>query len=128
MPGHYFCKALAEYRRGNFSEAARWSQQTLAYATEPLAVRIAAIDAISMERDACAYALLAMAQHHLGQVDKAIASLKKGEIAEASLPKLNGDLENGPYAHALLREAKALIEGEAAPANERTETNKAHEK
>jgi len=108
MPWHYFCKSLAEYRRENFSEAARWGQQTLAHATEPLAVRIWAVNDTSLERDACAYALLAMAQHRLGLPDQAKDSLRKGEVAEASLQNL--DLENGPYAHALMRQAKELIQ------------------
>jgi hypothetical protein len=59
-----------------------------------------------------------MAQHCSKQADEANAALAKGvEIAESNLPKLDsGDLGDGwidwIIAHALMREAKALIEGQ----------------
>jgi tetratricopeptide (TPR) repeat protein len=115
MPWHQFCKALAEYRQGNFADAARWSEQTLSHSTDALAPRIWALNGNSIERDAAAYALLAMAQHQLGRAREAKLALSNGiEIAETEMAKtgLNADLENSVYARALLREAKALIEGE----------------
>ena len=69
-----------------------------------------------------AYMVLAMAQYQLNQHEEARAAFAKGvEIEEAKLPKLDsGDLGPGWYwrdwiiAHALMNEAKALIEGQPA--------------
>ena len=70
-------------------------------------------------RDGAAYSVLAMAQYQLKRSDEARAALAKGvDIVNSKLPKLqNGALgENWIdwlIAHILLREAKALIEGQA---------------
>jgi hypothetical protein len=76
-------------------------------------------------RDVEAYMVLAMAQHRSKQADEANAALARGvDIAESKLPKLDsGDLGDGwidwIIAHALIREAKALIEGQAdLPSNQ----------
>ncbi len=61
---------------------------------------------------------LAVAHHQLKQIAEARAALAKGvEIDQTKLPKLDsGDLGEAwaewIIAHALMREAKALIEGE----------------
>ena len=61
--------------------------------------------------------VLAMSQYQLHQTEEARAALARGlEMACAKLPKLeSGDLgrdwPNLIFSHALMREAKALIEG-----------------
>ena len=79
--------------------------------------------------------LLAMANYQLHQLDEARAVLARGlEFANKKLPKLeSGDL--GSYwgdwifAHVLMREAKALIEGGAKAGGEtRTSDSSAHPK
>jgi len=68
------------------------------------------------------YVVLAMAQQQLKQPEEATkAFAKRLEIEEAKLPKLDsGDLGTGWYwrdwiiAHALMNEAKALIQGQPA--------------
>ena len=68
------------------------------------------------------YVVLAMAQQQLKQPEEATkAFAKRLEIEEAKLPKLDsGDLGPGWYwrdwiiAHALMNEAKALIQGQPA--------------
>jgi len=97
---------LAEYRQANFSSAAEWAQKTVAVVT-PM-----------VKRDAAAYAILAMAQHQLNHAEQAHAALAKAvEITETKMPRLeSGDLEHDwvdwLIAHILLREAKALVNGE----------------
>jgi serine/threonine protein kinase/tetratricopeptide (TPR) repeat protein len=102
-----FANGLAEYRQGRFANAARHMTQVLSKADNGY-------------RDIEAYMVLAMAQHHLNEEAEADSALAKGlEIEQAKLPKLDtGDI--GPFwidwiiAHALIREAKALID--AGPA------------
>ena len=71
--------------------------------------------------------LLAMANYQLHQLDEARAVLARGlEFANKKLPKLeSGDLGSywaeWVFAHALIREAKALIEG-GAKAGDETKT------
>jgi mannose/cellobiose epimerase-like protein (N-acyl-D-glucosamine 2-epimerase family) len=66
-------------------------------------------------RDAQAYAVLAMAQYQLKQTDEARATLAKGlKIADEKMRDLDhGDLggnwSDWVIAHALLKEAEALI-------------------
>jgi len=103
-----FAKGLAEYRQGRFVGAVEWMQKVLAKAGE------------QPVRDVQAYMVLAMAEHQSKHTDEARTALAKGvEIAETKLPKLaNGDLGGGwndwIIAHTLMREAKALIEGQPA--------------
>jgi hypothetical protein len=72
------------------------------------------------ERDTAACFVLAMAQHQLRQTDNARVSLGKGrEILNAKMPTLTGghlgdNWDDWVTAHALLREAKALIEDQPA--------------
>jgi serine/threonine protein kinase len=99
---------LAEYRQGHYAGAADWAGRALAGSGQ---------DA-GCAAQACA--ALAMAQQQLKQTDAARATLARGrQIVESKLPKLeSGDI--GPewrqwlMAHALMREAAALIEGPPA--------------
>ena len=99
-----FAKGLAEYRRGRFASARDWMETVLAHGDE-------------FNRDAAACMVVAMAQYQLKQTDEARNALAKGiEIEQTKLPKLeSGDIGGGRWdwiiAHALLREAKELIEG-----------------
>ena len=109
LPYFQFAKSLAEYRQGHFATAIQWAKKILAPEDIPF-------------RNAEAWIVMAMAQHQLGQLDEARAALAKGiATAEAKLPKLeNGDLGETTWkdwiiAHALMSEAKALIEGASAP-------------
>jgi hypothetical protein len=101
-------KGLAEYRQGRFASAVEWVNKTV---NRPVATNRAAT------LDIEAYMVLAMAQYRLKQSDAARAAMAKGvEIERSKLPKLeSGDLGSGYLdwiiAHALMREAQALIEG-----------------
>ena len=102
---------MAEYRRGRFSNTVDWAEKTLGEATQPGWVTVEAS------------ATLAMARHQLKQTDLARAALKKAQDDAKRLPKLDS-ADVGPdwidviICGALLREAKALIEGNAANAAE----------
>jgi serine/threonine protein kinase/tetratricopeptide (TPR) repeat protein len=107
-----FAKGLSEYRQGHFTSAVEWMQKALAKPGE------------SEFRDAQAYLVLAMAHHQLNQVEEARAALAEGSaIIEARQPILGSgargvDWNDWLIAHALQREAKALIEGSSAAALE----------
>jgi tetratricopeptide (TPR) repeat protein len=114
----HLCKGLAEYRRGNFSLAVDWTQRavTEAEAHSDWGVLGALIQG---------QAVLSMAQHHLKQTAEARASLAKGlEIADAKLAKFQTGYLDGMLArdwiaaHALMREAQVLIEGDSKMAGE----------
>jgi tetratricopeptide (TPR) repeat protein len=104
LPFFQFAKGLAEYRQGQFSSAAELMQKVLATRGIPF-------------REAQAQLVLAMANNQLQKHEAARAALLKGvEIVETKLPRLeSSDLGDGwndvLIAHALLREARALIEG-----------------
>jgi tetratricopeptide (TPR) repeat protein len=106
------CKGLAEYRQGRYDGAVDWMQQVLEHAG-PIP-----------ERDAAAWLVLAMAQHKLKQADPARVSLIKGrEIINTTMPTLEGrnlgeNWDDWVIAHALLKEAKALIESPSTPVAE----------
>jgi hypothetical protein len=103
-----FAKGLAEYRLGHFASAAGWMQKVLA---KPVADW----------PDAQASLVLAMAHQQSGQPNESRVALTKGsDIIETKLPKLeSGDIgvdwTDWIIAHALLKEAKALIERPVAP-------------
>jgi hypothetical protein len=65
-----------------------------------------------------------MAQHQLKQTDEARVALAKAiELAQTQLPQLGRDNLDQDWvdwliAHILLREAKALLEGETATTNQ----------
>jgi serine/threonine-protein kinase len=104
VPYVQFCKGLAEFRQGHFSEAKEWTRRTLERAGIPGKLRL------------CATMVQAMALDQLTKVDEARAALAEGvQFAETKMPKsgsgdLGEDWIDWIIAHALLREAKALIE------------------
>ena len=103
-----FVKGLGEYRQGNFAGAVEWTTKTLARPSQD--------DTLGVQ----AWMVLAMAHHRLNNREEAQDTFRKGkDLADAKLPKPgSGDL--GPswntvlIAHILLREAQALIEGQAS--------------
>jgi TolA-binding protein len=109
---YQFTKGLVEYRQGRFASASDWMRKSI---DDPFYGN-------GHNRYVQSYMVLAMAQQQLKQHDEARAAFAKGiEIKEAKLPKLDsGDLGTGWYwrdwiiAHALMNEAKALIEGQPA--------------
>jgi eukaryotic-like serine/threonine-protein kinase len=110
-PMYSLTKALAEYRQGKFASAADWVERALSARTNvPPANWPPCLDGES-------YSVLAMARHQLKQNDLADVALASGEeIAANKLPKLEtGDLGenwlNWIIAQALVREAKAMVEG-----------------
>jgi serine/threonine protein kinase len=100
--------SLAEYRQGNYAEAADWAGKTLTDSGQ---------DATC---EAGAGAVLAMAQQQLNQKDNARATLAQArQNVETRLPKLEGgdlgpDWRQWVMAHVLLREAAAIIEVQPA--------------
>jgi len=106
-----FAKGLVEYRQGRFASTVDWMRKSI---DDPFY-------GAGHMRYVSSYMVLAMAQHQLKQHDDARAAFAKGiEIAEAKLPKFeSGDLGTEWYwrdwiiAHALMKEATALIEGQA---------------
>ena len=95
----------SKYRQGHFTSAVEWSNKALTEAGKEL------------ERDVQTYMVLAMAHYQLKQIKEAEAAFVKGaEIERTKSPKLeNGDIGrdwlDGIIAHALMREAKVLIQG-----------------
>jgi Flp pilus assembly protein TadD len=109
LPFFQFCTGLAEYRQGRFTNAADQSRTALTNRFDFLPL------------DTAAYMVLAMSQYQLQQVEQARASLAKGAELEQKLPKLeSGDIGaswlDWLIAHALMSEAKALIEAPPATA------------
>ena len=108
-PWAQLCKGLAEYRQGRYASALTWVGKALGPGEK------------GTRRDVECYMVMAMAQHHLMQIEQARLSLAKGiRILEAKVPLLEGgDLGDGwvdwLIAHALMREARALIETSAPP-------------
>jgi tetratricopeptide (TPR) repeat protein len=108
------CKGLAEYRQDRFASATNWMMRALANGGSEL------------EFSTQAYMVLAMSQWHLQNFQQARAALAAGTEAEQKLGRLDGgdigsDWIDWIIAHALMREAKVLIEGGAkagAPLNE----------
>jgi eukaryotic-like serine/threonine-protein kinase len=106
-PFFQFTKGLVEYRLGHFASAADWTRGALKAARDvPF-------------RNVGVYAVLAMAEHQLNQVDEARAALAKaGEIADKELPKfgshnLGPDWNDVIIARVLLHEAEGVVEGGA---------------
>jgi serine/threonine protein kinase/tetratricopeptide (TPR) repeat protein len=106
VPYFQACKAMAEYRQGNFVEAAEWANRSLK-STYPYSA-------------AEAGAVLAMARFRLGQTEEARAALAKASaLAETRFPKLEshnigGEWRDWIIAHCWINEARAMIE--AVPA------------
>ncbi len=114
-----FAKGLAEYRQGRFASAAEWTRKSI---DDPFYAH-------GHMRYVQSYMVLAMAQHQLKQPEEARAAFAKGlEIEQTKLPSIDsGDLGTGWYwrdwiiAHALMNEAKALIEGQPSTTQEPTQ-------
>jgi eukaryotic-like serine/threonine-protein kinase len=111
----HLAKGLAEYRQGHFVSAGQWVQETL---DDNLG---------GSDRDhrfVEAYMVLAMANYQLRQMDNARAAFTKGvQIEQTKLAKIeSGDLSpdwmDWIITQTLMREAKALIEGQPANATE----------
>jgi tetratricopeptide (TPR) repeat protein len=106
-------KALAEYRQGHFAEAGEWARKAVDHKSAP-----------DGARHLGDYMVLAMAQFRVNHSEEARASLAKGlEIAEKELPHLDSDdigndWLNWIIAQALLKEARALIEGSSKTSDE----------
>jgi tetratricopeptide (TPR) repeat protein len=109
MPFLGLCKALSEYRRANYSDAADWAQKSL--------------DNPRPEPHGYACAVLAMADWKLGKGNDAHAMLAAGEVLTPhSMPKSIVDDPGNAwlfwlYARIQLDEAEALIQGGAAGDN-----------
>ena len=105
-------KGLAEYRRGQYASAVDWMRKVIG---QPMSV---GRSLPAWQRDTAAYSVLAMAQHQLKQTDEARAALAQAlELAQTKLPQvghdnLEQDWVDWLIAHILLREAKALVNGE----------------
>jgi serine/threonine protein kinase/Tfp pilus assembly protein PilF len=103
-PWFQLVKGLAEYRQGRLTAAVEWMNKALTEAGK------------EMERDVQAYMVLAMAQYQLKLADEAQAAFVRGaEIERMKLLKFeNGDLggywQDWIIAHALMREARAMIQ------------------
>jgi eukaryotic-like serine/threonine-protein kinase len=108
-PWSHFCRGLAEYRQGHFAEAVGWLQSALSRGGDIHA------------RDVEAYMVLAMAQFQLHQPQAARDALTEGQkIDDTDLPKMETGLLDDSWkdcliAFALMREAKALINGTDNP-------------
>src|SRR5262249_46056250 len=102
------CKALAQYRLGNYEEAVKWAQ---------LAAQVQ-----FPYSQAEATAITAMSQFKLNQLDEARSALARcNKLVEEKLPKLEqgslgDDWRDWIIAHALQAEAKQLIDGETISA------------
>ena len=107
MPFFEVCKALAEYRKGHFDEAAAWAQKSS--------------ESPRMEAQEHAYAVRAMACWRLGEKDMARAMLAAGEaLAPDIMPRQAAEDPGNAwlgwlFARITLEEAAALIKTEAAP-------------
>src|SRR4029077_6390080 len=98
------CEGLAQYRLGNYQEAAKWAE-TAAKTSFP-------------HSQAEAYAVLAMAQYKLGNENDARQTLTNcNDIIESKLAKpgqfLGQDWKDWIIAHALQSEATRRVEGES---------------
>ncbi|MGA2248380.1 MAG: tetratricopeptide repeat protein [Verrucomicrobiota bacterium] len=116
LPFFQFCKGLAEFRQGHFASATNWMGEVLNRLGD------------QSERDMGAYLVLAMSQFHLQHVEQARAALTAGTETEQKLGKLEtGNIGkawvNWIIAESLLKEAKALIEGNANAGDAFSRTN-----
>jgi WD40 repeat protein len=113
LPYFQCTKALAEYRLGHFARAVEWAHKSTDYPGD--AARLVE-----------AYMVSAMAQYRLKQTNEARATLARGMAKAGELTKIeSGDIGDGwrdwIIAHALMKEAKALIEGQAGEAGHEAE-------
>jgi tetratricopeptide (TPR) repeat protein len=109
MPFLEICKALSEYRLGNYNEAADWAQKSL--------------DSPRVEAHVFACAVLAIADWKLGKENDAHAMLAAGEIlTPRSMPKSAIDDPGNLwlfwlYSRIQMDEAEMLIQGGATTGN-----------
>jgi serine/threonine protein kinase len=109
-----FAKGLADYRQGRYSNAADWTRKSIA---DPFY-------GAGHSRYVQSYMVLAMAEHQLNEHEEARAAFARGsELEQTKLRKVDsGDLGAGWYwrdwviAHALMNEARALMEGRSSTA------------
>jgi len=102
LPFQQVNKALADYRRRDYTNAIAWSRKCVATSAD------------QMEAEAQGYAVLAMAHFQLKHTTEARAALARASaIAEGQLRKLAGRQQwiGWVIADLLLREATELIEG-----------------
>ena len=106
---HYFegCKALSDYRQGNFKSAVDLAQQSLVAPPPDL--------------EAMSCAVLAMANYRLKDTDGAMAALARGvNVVQDKLPRPGSD-DLGPawqgwiFAQVLMDEASVLIQPSSRP-------------
>jgi eukaryotic-like serine/threonine-protein kinase len=107
-PYFLFARGFAEYRLGHFESAAEWMEKVVVFQGD-------------LYRTVQAQMVLAMALHQLRKTDQARETFAKGlEIAETRFPKSGKGLDEQWHdwviAHALIREAKALLEPVSAAA------------
>jgi tetratricopeptide (TPR) repeat protein len=100
---YLFVKGLAEYRAGRRAEAVKWLERF-------------GPDANGVHIDVSGFAVLAMAQHHLGQKEKARAALGNSQaIFTQKMPDpaagrpCDGMWQDWLHCQILLREAEALL-------------------
>ena len=103
LPWFQSARGLAEYRRARFDEAVRWTQQALQRPGDD-------------HRELQATAVLAMARYRLGETAAARTALAEAVEISEKLPRVeSGDLGDTwldwIIAHALLREARGLLDG-----------------
>jgi eukaryotic-like serine/threonine-protein kinase len=108
-PYFQFAKGLAEYRLGRFESAAEWMEKVAAAKGD-------------IYRGVQAQMVLAMAQQQLRKVDQARETFAKAlQTVETRFPKtgkggLDDQWNDWVIAHALMREAKALVRADSAGA------------
>jgi tetratricopeptide (TPR) repeat protein len=108
FPWWYCSKALADYREGHFASAGDWAQRSIDYAPSNSNAQYCYAEA---------YMTLAMAEFQLKHRDHAVAALAKGvQVANqtqiAEIGDSASDWPNWIITHALLDEAKALVESQ----------------
>ena len=107
FPYFQFCKGFADYRLGHFQSAAGWMQKSLTVKG-------------NWPREVEVHLVLAMSQFQLGKRDEAQRALIQAlAIRDAHEPKPESSDLGAPWTdwlivHALMREARTLIEGSQA--------------
>jgi eukaryotic-like serine/threonine-protein kinase len=108
-PYFLFAKGFSEFRLGRFEGAAEWMEKVIAFRGD-------------IYRTVQAQMVLAMAEHQLRKSDQAHATLAAGlEVADTRFPKagkgsLDDQWNDWVIAHALIREAKSLLQPDSTAA------------
>jgi eukaryotic-like serine/threonine-protein kinase len=107
-PYFLFAKGFSDYRLGRFENAAEWMEKVTAFKGD-------------IYRTVQAQMVLAMAQHQLRKTDQARTTFAAGlETVETRFPKSGKGLDeqwnDWVIAHALLREAKSLLQPDSPTA------------